>query len=89
MKYNFTIKKKAFRMNRARISFIQLNMKKSFAAAVELNNLVKESSNYICLLSEPYAYKEKLSSLPPNSNKFCNQGAVSYTHLTLPTTPYV
>ena len=47
------------------VSFIQLNMKKAFAAAVELNASIKKVKDYICLISEPHIFKGKLSSLPP------------------------
>ena len=60
-------------MEGCQVSFIQLNMRKSFAAAVELNASLSEIKSYICLLSEPYAYKDKLSSVPPNCSKICNK----------------
>ena len=55
-------------------SFIQINMKKAFTAAVELNALITKKKEYIGLLSEPFINNKKLSMRP-----------VSYTHLTLPT----
>ena len=52
------------------VKVLQLNMKKAFSAAVELNAAVKKFESYVCLITEP----------------FNNKGyPVSYTHLTLPT----
>ena len=48
------------------IDFIQVNTKKAFAAAVELNSLVTKKKEYVCLVSEPYVFKEKVCAAPPS-----------------------
>ena len=50
------------------IDFVQINLKKSFIATVELNKTVKNLDNYIILASETYNFKGKVRSSPPKSN---------------------
>ena len=47
------------------VSVVQINMKKAFAAAVELNSSLTSLNHYIGLLTEPYVHNGKLCSLPP------------------------
>ena len=42
-------------------------MKKSFAAAVEINSALIKLEDFVCLVSEPYVSKGKISSKPPES----------------------
>ena len=49
------------------LQIIQQNMKKSFAAAVEINSALTKLHEYICLVSEPYITKGLISSKPPES----------------------
>ena len=49
------------------LSFIQVNLKKSFVAAVEMNKRVNEMSQYIALVTEPYRYNNKFCLPPPGS----------------------
>ena len=51
------------------VSVIQLNTKKAFVAAVELNSSLKNIGSYICLVTEPHIYKGKLSTVPPQGQK--------------------
>ena len=51
------------------VSFVQINMKKSFAAAVELNASLTSLKQYIALLTEPYVHDGDLCSLPPMCDK--------------------
>ena len=47
------------------VQVIQLNMNQSNLAAVSLNERLKTlKSKYICLLTEPFRYKDKLASMP-------------------------
>ena len=47
------------------VQVIQLNMNRSNLAAVSLNERLKTLKNkYICLLTEPFRYKDKLASMP-------------------------
>ena len=49
--------------------FIQLNLKKSFLANVELSNYLRDSTGEkICMISEPYRVRGKISSLPKGYN---------------------
>ena len=43
---------------------IQLNTKKAFVAAIELAKKMADKSNYLCLITEPYKYKNKIGSVP-------------------------
>ena len=49
------------------IKFVQINLKKAFAAAVELNRRVNKMESYIILASETYNFKGKIRSLPRGS----------------------
>ena len=49
------------------LEFIQINLKKAFSAAVELNSSLKETKEYVALLTEPYIYNGKVASAPPES----------------------
>ena len=47
------------------VQVIQLNMNRSNLAAVLLNERLKTlKKKYICLLTEPFRYKDKLANLP-------------------------
>ena len=54
-------------MKDQKIDFIQLNLKKAFAAAVELNSSIKKTKDYICLITEPFLNRGKISLQPPGS----------------------
>ena len=43
---------------------LQINTKKAFVAAVELVKRVANKNNYLCLITEPYKYKNKIGSVP-------------------------
>ena len=45
----------------------QLNQKKSFMCAVELNKVVTKVKEYICLISEPFKVKCRIASRPDQS----------------------
>ena len=47
--------------------FFQLNFKKAFTAAVDINKHVKCLDKYIVLASETYNFKNKVRSLPPKA----------------------
>ena len=51
----------------SKVSFIQLNERKSFAAATELNNMVTKCDKYVSLLTEPYSFKKFIAARPPGS----------------------
>ena len=53
------------------IEFIQVNLKKAFLAAVELNKRVRDKKEYVILAKETYNFKGKVRSLPPKSNVIC------------------
>ena len=55
-------------MSKDSLDFIQLNLRKSFAAAVELNSSIKKVKEYVCLITEPHTYKDRVSTVPPGSN---------------------
>ena len=47
------------------VQVVQSNMNRSNLAAVSLNERLKTlKSKYICLLTEPFRYKDKLASMP-------------------------
>ena len=56
------------------IDFLQLNMKKSFVAAVELNKNLADTENFVCLITEPYRNGNKIAAIPPNSRVICKTG---------------
>ena len=69
-------------MKEGNISFVQLNMKKAFAAAIELNATLTKLGDYVCLLSEPHTFKGRPSSLPPNCICISNEGeTLSLIHI--------
>ena len=48
-----------------KVQVIQLNMNRSNLAAVALNERLKTlKGEYICLLTEPFRYRDKLANLP-------------------------
>ena len=49
------------------MDFLQLNMKKSFVAAVELSKRFDGKENLACLITEPYRYREKIALTPPGA----------------------
>ena len=49
------------------VSFIQLNQKKSLTAAVELNRRLVGTESYICLITEPFKNKCRITSRPDGS----------------------
>ena len=51
----------------AKINFIQLNQKKTFASAVELNNKLCGMKDFIVMSTEPYVKMGKIASAPPNT----------------------
>ena len=53
------------------IDIVQVNLKKAFIAAVELNKTIKNLGEYIVLATEPYKFKSKLRSIPPKANTIC------------------
>ena len=54
-------------MPRRDLEFIQINLKKSFSAAVELNSSTKQTKQYVALITEPYVHKGRIASAPPDS----------------------
>ena len=47
------------------VQVVQLNMNRSNLAAVSLNERLKTlKGKYICLLTEPFRYKDKIASMP-------------------------
>ena len=50
------------------VNFFQLNLKKAFIAAVELNKRVKGLDDYVILATETYNFKNQIRSLPPKGN---------------------
>ena len=51
-------------MMSASVKFVQLNQKKAYVAAVELNKALKKVPQYICLITEPYKNKCKVTARP-------------------------
>ena len=49
------------------VQFVQINLKKSFVAAVELNKTVKTFESYIIAATETYNFRGKIRSAPPRS----------------------
>ena len=49
------------------IEFIQVNLKKAFVAAIELGSRLGTKEDYVCLVTEPYKYKSKLSNVPQSA----------------------
>ena len=47
--------------------FVQINQKKALLAAVELQRSQKEKDSFVCMLTEPYRFKDKVRALPINS----------------------
>ena len=46
------------------IDFLQINLRKAFIAAVELNKQVSELKEYVVLASKTYNFKGRVRSLP-------------------------
>ena len=60
------------------IQVIQLNMNRSSLAAVALNEHLKAlKKKYICLLTEPFRYKDKLANLPQKCHVVPDPNTVS------------
>ena len=53
------------------IEFVQVNLKKAFIAAVELNKTVRNLDDYVVLATETYNFKGKIRALPPRSKVVC------------------
>ena len=51
------------------IQFVQVNLKKAFIAAVELNKTLSAIGEFIALITEPYAFNGKIRSAPPRCTK--------------------
>ena len=49
------------------VKFLQLNQQKSFNAAIELDRKLKLEEKYICLITEPYKVKCRVSARPSDS----------------------
>ena len=49
------------------LNFVQVNLKKAFIAAVELNKRLEGLEQYIALITESYNFKGKIRSLPRGS----------------------
>ena len=49
------------------LEFIQINLKKSFVAAIELNKKVSNKDNYVVLATKTYNFNGKVISLPKKS----------------------
>ena len=50
------------------IDFLQINLRKAFIAAVELNKQVSELKEYVVLASETYNFKGRVRLLPRMSH---------------------
>ena len=60
----------------SKLSFIQLNMRKAFVAAMELGRRVaKLETEVVCLITEPSRYKNKVCSLPRGFKSIAAPGA--------------
>ena len=55
------------------IEFVQINMKKAFVAAVELNKMVSSIKDYITLATETYNFKGKVRSVPTRAGIICHE----------------
>ena len=56
------------------IEFVQLNMKKSYAASIELGRRVSNiEGSVVCMISEPYRYRGKVCSLPNGFKSISSQ----------------
>ena len=49
------------------MEFVQLNMKKAFIPTVELNKRLAGKEDYICLISEPYRWRNRIAAAPPGA----------------------
>ena len=55
------------------LEFLQINLKKAFTAAVELNKRVNKSKQYVFLATETYNFRGKICSLPRGSKSVCSE----------------
>ena len=51
------------------VSCLQLNMRKAYAAATELNRKLSKMGDYIAFITEPCVSRGKIVSLPPRCQK--------------------
>ena len=54
-----------------KLNCVQVNLKKALVAAIELNKNIKNDSNTVGFITEPYVSKGKLSCIPPGCYTIC------------------
>ena len=71
------------------LHWMLLGFSDSFISVLIKNKLIKKALQTLILLGDADQAMKILNSIKNPTEKFRDELAVSYTHLTLPTTPYV
>ena len=58
------------------MEIVQINMKKAFVAAMELNRKLDGKKDFICLVTEPYRNRNKIAA-SPNGSTVCNSKGIN------------